>query len=53
MKKYRCTICGYVYDPEKGDPDTGISPGTRFEDLPKDWVCPACGADQEMFEIES
>jgi rubredoxin len=50
MKKYVCTVCGYVYDPEKGDPDSGIAPGTAFEDLPTDWVCPLCGVGKEDFE---
>ncbi len=50
MKKYVCNICGYVYDPEKGDPDGGIEPGTAFEDIPDDWVCPVCGIAKEMFE---
>lgn len=50
MPKYRCKICGYIYDPEKGDPDAGIKPGTSFEDLPDDWVCPICGAGKEQFE---
>ena len=49
-KKYTCTVCGYVYDPEKGDPDSGIEPGTAFEDIPNDWVCPVCGAGKEDFE---
>jgi len=40
VKKYRCKLCGYIYDPEKGDPDSGIEPGTPFEELPDDWVCP-------------
>ena len=43
MKKYVCDTCGYVYDPAVGDPDGGIAPGTAFEDLPDDWVCPVCG----------
>ena len=43
MKKYVCDVCGYVYDPEVGDPDNGIEPGTAFEDIPEDWVCPICG----------
>jgi acyl-CoA dehydrogenase len=47
--KYKCTICGYVYDPVKGDPDGGIEPGTRFDDIPSDWVCPVCGADKSQF----
>ncbi len=50
MKKYRCKVCGYVYDPEKGDPDSGIKPGTPFEKLPDDWVCPICGAEKSDFE---
>ena len=50
MKKYRCIICGYIYNPEEGDPDSGISPGTPFEDIPDDWVCPVCGATKDNFE---
>jgi rubredoxin len=50
VKKYRCTVCGYVYDPEKGDSDSGIERGTLFEYLPDEWVCPECGAEREMFE---
>lgn len=50
MKKYKCTICGYVYDPETGDSDSGITAGVAFEDLPSDWVCPVCGASKEEFE---
>jgi rubredoxin len=50
MSKYECTVCGYVYDPAKGDPDSGIKPGTAFEDLPDDWVCPECGVGKEDFE---
>ena len=50
MKKYRCTVCGYVYDPEKGDADSGIPAGTAFEDLPGDWCCPVCGAEKDSFE---
>ncbi len=49
LKRYRCTICGYIYDPEKGDPDSGIKPGTPFEELPDDWGCPVCGADKSSF----
>ncbi len=52
MKKYVCTVCGYVYDPVIGDPEFDIEPGTAFEDLPEDWVCPECGADKDMFEEE-
>ena len=50
MTKYRCIPCGYIYDPAKGDPDNGIAPGTSFEDLPDDWVCPECGVDKALFE---
>ncbi len=49
-KKYRCKVCGYIYDPEVGDPDGGIAPGTPFEDIPDDWVCPVCGAAKSDFE---
>jgi rubredoxin len=52
MEKWVCTVCGYVYNPEDGDPDNGVAPGTAFEDLPEDWVCPDCGADKDMFEKE-
>ncbi len=48
--KYRCTVCDYIYDPEVGDPDGGIEPGTEFDDLPDDWVCPECGVEKDMFE---
>jgi rubredoxin len=50
MKKYVCSVCGYVYDPAEGDPDGGIAPGTAFENLPDSWVCPVCGAGKEDFE---
>ncbi len=50
MQKYKCTVCGYIYDPEKGDPDSGVNQGISFEDLPDDWVCPKCGADKSAFE---
>ena len=50
MAKYECTVCGYVYDPELGDPDNDIAPGTPFEELPDDWVCPVCGAAKSDFE---
>lgn len=50
MKKWKCTLCEYVYDPAVGDPSGGVSPGTAFADLPDDWVCPDCGADKEYFE---
>ena len=52
MTRYVCNICSYVYDPEVGDPDAGVEPGTKFEDLPDDWVCPECGAIKEQFEKE-
>jgi rubredoxin/flavin reductase (DIM6/NTAB) family NADH-FMN oxidoreductase RutF len=50
MSKYKCSVCGYVYDPAKGDPDSGVKPGTPFEKLPDDWVCPVCGAAKTEFE---
>lgn len=52
MKRYVCTICGYVYDEETGDPDQGLAPGTKWEDLPEDFVCPICGVGKEGFEEE-
>ena len=51
MKKYRCLTCGYIYDPAIGDPDSGVAPGTSFEDLPEDWICPECGVDKDDFEL--
>lgn len=50
MDKWKCSVCGYVYDPEAGDPDTGIPPDTLFENLPEDWVCPVCGAAKDLFD---
>ena len=50
MKKYRCTVCAWEYDPAVGDPDNGIAAGTAFEDLPEDWVCALCGVGKEEFE---
>ncbi|MCD6358831.1 MAG: rubredoxin, partial [Dehalococcoidia bacterium] len=50
MIKYRCTVCGYIYNPELGDPDSNIKPGTPFEKIPDDWVCPVCGVGKEDFE---
>ncbi len=50
MQKYRCIICDYIYDPAKGDPENNIEPGTSFDDLPDDWVCPDCGAGKDEFE---
>lgn len=52
MKKYVCTVCGYVYDPVEGDPDNGIEPGTVFEDIPDSWTCPVCGVSKEDFEVQ-
>jgi rubredoxin len=49
MQEYVCDVCGWVYDPEKGDPENGIEPGTPFADLPDDWVCPECGVDRSEF----
>ena len=48
MKKYVCDPCGYIYDPELGDPDSGIAPGT---DIPEDWVCPICGVGKDLFSV--
>jgi rubredoxin len=50
MEKWECKICGYIYDPEQGDPDGNIPPNTPFEKLPDEWVCPVCGAPKDMFE---
>lgn len=50
-QKYRCKICGYVYDPERGDPEAGIEPGTTFDEIEDDWICPVCGAGKEEFEV--
>lgn len=50
MKKYECTVCGYIYDPAEGDPDNGVAPGTTWEDVAEDWVCPLCGAGKDVFE---
>ncbi|GAB4268800.1 MAG: rubredoxin [Methylomicrobium sp.] len=50
-KKYQCLECGYIYDEETGDPDSGIAPGTRWEDIPDDWACPECGAEKSAFEL--
>lgn len=49
MKSYVCEVCGYVYDPALGDPDNGIEPGTAFEDIHGDWVCPPCGMGKDVF----
>ncbi len=50
MQKWICTVCGYIYDPVKGDPDNGVAAGTAFEDISSDWVCPVCGASKDDFE---
>jgi rubredoxin len=50
MSKYICEICGYIYDPMKGDPSQGIPAGTSFEKLPDDWKCPICGVEKNMFK---
>ena len=52
VMKYVCNACGYIYDPELGDPDGGLAPGTAFEDIPDDWVCPDCGVGKEDFTAE-
>ncbi|HDS62703.1 MAG TPA: rubredoxin [Methanofollis liminatans] len=49
MDRYQCMVCGYIYDPEKGDPDGGIAPGTAFDNIPDDWSCPVCGAAKSNF----
>ena len=49
MRKYVCDACGWIYDPAKGDPDSAVAPGTPFESLPDDWVCPECGAGKDEF----
>ncbi|MCX6256893.1 MAG: rubredoxin [Bacteroidia bacterium] len=50
MRTYICKSCGYEYDPEQGDPDSGIAPGTPFENLPENWICPVCGVSKSEFE---
>jgi len=50
MTKYKCIVCEWIYDPEIGDPDGGIAPGTSFQDIPEDWVCPLCGVGKDEFE---
>lgn len=50
MTKYICTVCQWVYDPEVGDPESGVPAGTAFEDIPADWVCPLCGVSKDDFE---
>ncbi|NLB21127.1 MAG: rubredoxin [Clostridium sp.] len=51
MKSYLCTVCGYIYDPALGDPDNGVEPGTGWDDVPEDWVCPLCGVPKELFDV--
>lgn len=51
MKKYVCVVCGYEYDPEVGDVDNGVQPGTAWEDVPEDWLCPLCGVGKDEFEV--
>ncbi len=52
MQNYVCGVCGYVYDPAVGDPDNGVDPGTPWDKVPEDWVCPVCGADKDNFSPE-
>ena len=51
MKEWKCSVCGYIYDPSIGDPVNGVKSGTAFEEIPEDWVCPTCGAGKDMFEL--
>ncbi len=51
MQKFICDLCGYVYDPEAGDPDNGVEPGTDWADVPEDWLCPLCGAGKDAFSL--
>ncbi|TVM00972.1 MAG: rubredoxin [Candidatus Brocadia sp. WS118] len=51
MEKYKCNICGYIYNPAKGDPSHGVDPGTSFKNLSDDWSCPVCGVSKEEFEV--
>ena len=53
MGKYECDVCGYVYNPETGDPDGGVAAGTAFADVPESWACPVCGAGKEQFSSVS
>lgn len=52
MKKFVCDVCGYVYDPEIGDPDNGVAPGTAFAEIPDSWECPLCGVGKDQFSEE-
>jgi rubredoxin len=51
MRKYQCFFCGYIYDEAAGEPDEGIAPGTKWEDIPEDWNCPSCGAAKSDFAM--
>ncbi|HUL14040.1 MAG TPA: rubredoxin [Methylococcaceae bacterium] len=50
-RKFKCSACGYIFDEAEGDPDSGVAPGTRWEDIPDDWVCPQCGVDKSFFDL--
>ena len=50
MDKYECTVCGYIFDEAEGDPDNGVAAGTKWDDVPADWVCPLCGAAKDAFQ---
>jgi len=50
VSKWQCTACAYAYDPEAGDPENGVAPGTPWEKVPEDWLCPVCGVGKELFE---
>lgn len=52
MKSYKCEVCGYIYNPADGDPDSDVNPGTAWEDVPNDWVCPLCGEGKDVFIVE-
>ena len=52
MKKFKCMVCGWIYDEAKGSPKEGIEPGTKWDDVPEDWVCPDCGVTKDQFEME-
>jgi rubredoxin len=52
VSKWLCLVCGYVYDPAEGDPDGDVAPGTAFEDIPEEWVCPLCGVGKDQFEVQ-
>ncbi len=51
MEEYICTVCGYIYNPEEGDPENGVEPGTDFSDVPDEWSCPECGSGKSVFEV--